>query len=121
MPKCTRHLFALTRKNFYIWTRTWGCSAFELVAPLVLMIVLSFLRTQVEITHTDQSGMLKKKYPVMLGIGKKNANTWAHNTDLDDWVNDFVTPMFGFANYTIKHDEDDPEASYDLGFDFHGP
>ena len=120
MPKCTRHLCALTRKNFYIWTRTWGCSAFELIAPLVLMIVLSVIRAQIGVTHTDQSGMLEKKLPVMPGIGNKDGD-WATSTSLDHWIDDKVLPMFRFANYTEKHNRDDPEFNYAVSWDWHGP
>ena len=120
MVKCCRHLKALTRKNFYIWSRTWGCSSFEIIAPMVLMIALSIIRAQVPVTYTDQAGMLNKKYVVMPGIGNKDG-TWAHDTSGNGWIDNKVVDMFRFANYTDKHDRDDPEFVYDIAWDWHGP
>ena len=120
MPKCTRHFFALTRKNFYIWTRTWGCSAFEILAPFILMIVLSIIRAQIPVTYTDQSGMLAKKGPVFLGVGNKDGK-WAQNTSEDDWVDDKVHDMFEWANYTEKHNAGKTPFEYDISWDWHGP
>ena len=53
MGKCVRHFKALTRKNTLIWTRNWGCSSFEIIAPIILMAALCIIRTQVPVTHVD--------------------------------------------------------------------
>jgi len=58
MPKCGRHFKALMRKNLLIYTRSYGCSLFEILAPIVLMIGLTVMRMQVPVVQTDQAGML---------------------------------------------------------------
>ena len=58
MGKCNRHFCALTRKNWLLWKRNWGCSAFEFLAPVILMIFLTIIRLQVPVTKVDQAGML---------------------------------------------------------------
>lgn len=55
--------------------------------------------------------MLNKKYVVMPGVANKDG-TWAHNTSENSLIDDRVTPMFKFSNYTDKHDRDDPEYRY---------
>ena len=53
-----RHFNALMRKNMIIWIRSPACSAFELLAPVILMVALTIIRMQVPVTLTDQKGML---------------------------------------------------------------
>ncbi len=48
-----RHFKALMRKNFILWWRTPGCSAFEILAPMVLMAVLWIIRLQIPKTEVD--------------------------------------------------------------------
>ncbi len=48
-----RHFKALMRKNFILWWRTPGCSAFEILAPMVLMAVLWIIRLQIATTSVD--------------------------------------------------------------------
>ena len=55
---CSRHFNALMRKNMIIWWRSPMCSAFELLAPIILMVALTIIRMQVPVTLTDQAGML---------------------------------------------------------------
>lgn len=56
--KCGRHFNALMRKNMIIWMRSPACSAFELLAPIILMVALTIIRMQVPVALTDQKGML---------------------------------------------------------------
>ena len=44
------------------------CSAFELLAPIILMVVLTVIRMQVPVTLTDQKGMLQKKWVAYPGV-----------------------------------------------------
>jgi len=53
MGKCLRHFKALIRKNALIWKRNWGCSSFEIIAPIILMVGLCIIRTQVPYTFID--------------------------------------------------------------------
>lgn len=55
---CGRHFNALMRKNMIIWIRSPACSAFELLAPIILMVALTIIRMQVPVALTDQKGML---------------------------------------------------------------
>jgi ATP-binding cassette subfamily A (ABC1) protein 3 len=80
MGKCFRHFKALTRKNWLLWKRNWGCSGFELLAPCILMIGLTIIRMQIPTTHVDQAGMLEKKFPAYIGVAPTGMNTWAKNT-----------------------------------------
>ena len=41
---CYRHFKALMRKNFINWWRTPGCTIFELLAPIILMVALTLIR-----------------------------------------------------------------------------
>ena len=65
--KCFRHFKALMRKNFILWYRMPACSAFELLAPIIMMIALTIIRMQIPVLSTDQAGMFKKKWVVYLG------------------------------------------------------
>ena len=51
--KCFRHFKALMRKNFILWWRTPGCSIFEILAPVILMVILDIIRRQIPTTNTD--------------------------------------------------------------------
>jgi len=53
MGKSIRHLKALMRKNAILWYRTPFCACFEIAAPVVMMIVLCYLRTMVPRISTD--------------------------------------------------------------------
>ena len=118
MPKCTRHFNALMRKNFILWWRMPGCAAFELLAPIVLMIVLTIIRNKVPTVPTDQAGMLSKKAPVMPGIGITNGK-WAKSTSEDNFVDLKVRPFFGWADYSEGHTGSG--YSYQLAWDWTGP
>ena len=65
---CCRHFKALMRKNFILWYRSPGCSTFEILAPVFMMIALTLIRLQVPTTPVDQEGMFKKKYFVYPGV-----------------------------------------------------
>ena len=53
MTKCFRHFRALMRKNFILWGRTYFCSCFEIVTPIVLMLVLLIIRNYVPYLSVD--------------------------------------------------------------------
>jgi len=65
---CFRHFKALMRKNFILWYRTPGCSIFEILAPIILMVILTVIRTKIKTTSVDQEGILNKKYVVFPGV-----------------------------------------------------
>ena len=50
---CFRHFWALSRKNAILWYRAPCCSAFEVLAPVILMIILTIIRMQIPTTETD--------------------------------------------------------------------
>ena len=81
MRKCFRHFKALMRKNLMVWVRSWGCSTFEIIAPIILMVALCVFRTKVPVTPVDQVGMLGKKAPSMIGIGPTGMYQWDKTTD----------------------------------------
>ena len=102
MTNCFRHFRALFKKNGLLWIRTPCCSAFEILAPMVMMIVLWIIRLQVPTTSVDVEGMLSKNLDVMPGVGKSDNGKWATNTGENHYVNDKVTPLMAYANYTTK-------------------
>ena len=87
------------RKNFLLWWRMPACSAFELLAPIVMMVILTVIRMQVPVVPTDTAGMLKKNLPVYLGVQPKEIYTWKNNNDDSDWANEKVRPFFCYSNY----------------------
>lgn len=117
-PKCIRHSRALLRKNFINWKRTPGCSAVELLAPIVLMIALVIIRLQIPVTHVDQEGMLQKKHVAFPGVPNFEG-TWQGSTSKDSWMNDRVRPFFDWADYYEKHNG--PGPNYDVAWDWYGP
>ena len=116
--KCWRHTKALIRKNFINWFRSPGCSTFEILAPILLMVALVVIRMQIPVTYTDQAGMFKKKYVSMPGVPNYEG-TWQKSSDDDDWINDKVRPMFIYADYYERHHGD--PAEYSISYDWHGP
>jgi len=74
MTKCFRHFKALMRKNVILWSRTPGCSAFEIIAPILLMAALWIIRLQVAVVEVDQVSMLQKQAMVSLGLGPNFEN-----------------------------------------------
>ena len=72
MAKCLRHFNALMRKNFILWTRTYFCTVFEIVIPILLMLVLWVIRNQIPAVSVDQAGLLEKKYPSYPSVGRTN-------------------------------------------------
>ena len=89
--KCWRHTKALIRKNFINWFRSPGCSTFEILAPILLMVALVVIRMQIPVTYTDQAGMFNKKYVAMPGV-PNNEGSWQKSTHYDDWINEKVRP-----------------------------
>ena len=120
MAKCFRHFNALMRKNFILWIRAWGCSTFEVLAPIVVMIGLTIIRNQIPQVSVTQEGMLEKKYPAYPGVGK-DADGWCDSTHCDDWLKDAMVPLAAYANYTEKHERETEGAHYDPAWDWHGP
>ena len=117
--ECTRHFLALMRKNGIIWIRNPGCSSFEILAPIVLMVVLTIIRMQVPVTSTDQAGMLQKKYPAFLGAAPMGPGEWSHSNEQNGVINDWVHPMLCHSNYTERHH--DSCEDYSIGNDWRGP
>ena len=121
MTNCFRHFKALLKKNALLWVRTPACSAFEILAPVIMMIALWVIRLQVPTTSVDSEGMLGKNLPSWPGVGKKVGGTWDTSTASNNWVDSKVIPFANFTNYTVKRQKDGKIKDYDLGYDWHGP
>ena len=55
---CCRHFKVLMRKNMIMWWRTPICSAVEMLAPVLLMAILTLIRLQVPLKNVDKQDML---------------------------------------------------------------
>lgn len=97
----SEHIKALTRKNFINWKRSPVCSSVEIICPVLLMIVLVYIRTLVPIKHLDIGGLDQYKHPtfpalIYTGNPKKL------------WIEDFketnnqVSAFFNYDNYTAQ-------------------
>ena len=117
---CFRHFKALMRKNFILWFRTPGCSIFEILAPVILMVALTLIRMQIPTASVDQEGMFKKKYIVYPGVPMKGLGTWYTNTKNVDELSARVVGLACYSDYFDKHDPDDCRA-YDTALDWKGP
>ena len=117
---CWRHFWALMRKNFILWYRTPGCSTFEVLAPVVMMIALTIIRMQIPTSPVDQEGMFKKKYIVYPGVPPITPGTWEGSTHNCNLINDKVSAMTCYSDYTERHDKDNC-VDYDVAYDWYGP
>ena len=77
MGSNARHIWALTRKNFINWRRTWFGSFLEIVVPISCMIVICLLRKYSDVKVTGSQSLLNQAnafYPVtqLQGINWKN-------------------------------------------------
>lgn len=85
MGSNTRHILALTRKNFINWRRTWFGSILEIVVPILCMVAICLLRKYSDVKITNSQSLLEEAhafYPVthLRGInwelsGKRDSNT----------------------------------------------
>lgn len=67
MGSNTRHIWALTRKNFVNWRRTWFGSFLEIVVPISCMIIICLLRKYSDVKITGSQSLLDQAhafYPV---------------------------------------------------------
>ena len=120
MGKCFRHFKALMRKNWIVWYRNPGCASFEILAPLVLMVVLWIIRLQVPVTATDKNGILNKKFPVYLGARPVEGKGRYGHFDYDNsWNSDILRPMIEYANYSNRRVPD--PSDFNIGNDLWGP
>ncbi|EAR99563.1 ABC transporter family protein (macronuclear) [Tetrahymena thermophila SB210] len=61
MSKTTSHLKALLKKNWILWRRSWGCSCFEILLPVVLtFITMTILRSNVDRVDIPQQTYFDK-------------------------------------------------------------
>ena len=93
-----RHFKALMRKNLINWKRQPVCAFFEIISPLVLMIVICLIRWKVPYTSVDSEGMLDWTLPVMPCCAKVDGK-WEGTTDYSHYVNDRVNDYFNYSGY----------------------
>lgn len=51
------------RKNFINWKRSPVCSTFEIICPMMLMLVLVYVRTLIQVKDLDLGGLDQYKHP----------------------------------------------------------
>ena len=117
MAKCFRHFKALMRKNAILWWRTPGCSAFEIIAPIILMAALWIIRLQVPTTEVDQVSMLKKQGISTIGLGPDPDTNLFDSSD--DYLNGYVRNLTQFTG--LCDDRGGCGVDYNIAEDYHGP
>ena len=98
-----RHFKALMRKNLINWKRQPVCAFFEIVAPLILMVVICLIRWKVPYTSVSPTGMLDWRLPVIPCCGKKD-NKWVGDTTDSHQVSDRVNDFFNYTGYVTHVD-----------------
>ena len=116
MRKCFRHFKALMRKNLILWVRSWGCSTFEIIAPVILMTALAIIRSKVPVTPVDEAGLLGKTGPSMIGVGPKGMYQWDTTTDSNPIIDDRFRPVACHSSYFSVNSPDDCNG-YSLAYD----
>ena len=87
--------------------------------PCLLMLALAIIRMQVPTVASDETGMLKKKYPIFPGTGIEDG-AWCSSTSCDSFLNDNFRPLAIFSDYGESHNNFKPKK-YDVGYDKSGP
>lgn len=96
MTKFCRHFKALNRKNLILWRRTPTCAVFEILLPAALMCLMVWLRTKVQVKHTDLTALEKYKHPVFPGLTYSDRKSWTWDPDA---VTDFEQSFMNFVDY----------------------
>jgi len=97
--RCCRHFKALSRKNLMIWRRSPLCAVFELLLPCALISIIVWLRTKVEIKHTDLQSLEKYKHPVFPGLHYKERTSWEWDPD---WINETEQSFMRYVSYAPR-------------------
>ena len=63
MGESARHYKALMKKNYINWKRTCCGSICEIVCPLMLMLILVYARTQVDVVYNDDYSLYSARRP----------------------------------------------------------
>ena len=63
MGESTRHFRALMKKNYINWKRTCCGSICEIVCPLMLMLILVYARSQVDIVYNNDYSLYSARRP----------------------------------------------------------
>ena len=58
----TRHILALTRKNFINWRRTWFGSFLEIIVPILCMVGICLLRKYSDVKVTGSKSLLNQSH-----------------------------------------------------------
>lgn len=96
MANICRHFKALNRKNQIVYRRTPACALFELVLPCALMGIMVWLRSMVEIKHTDLEALEKYKHPLFPGLKYSDRFGWQWDPDT---VTNFEQTFMNFVDY----------------------
>ena len=107
MANSFRHFGALFRKNFIVWYRTPGCGVLEILAPVIVMVMLAWVRSKIPTTMVDQDGMIQKQYVSFPGVPRDPTIGYWANSDAGDYLNnEFVKYMFDYTGYHSSNDPD---------------
>jgi hypothetical protein len=63
MGASTRHYRALMKKNWINWKRTPCGSICEIICPILLMLILVYARTQVDVTNSEDYSLYSLRRP----------------------------------------------------------
>ena len=82
-----RHFTALCRKNWIIWKRNFVCTIFQMIMPILLMLILVWARSVVKIKHTDLVSLEKWRHPIYPALDYKKSRFGSTYS----WAVDFPT------------------------------
>lgn len=82
-----------------IWRRSPLCAVFELLLPCALISIIVWLRTKVEIKHTDLQSLEKYKHPVFPGLHYKERTSWEWDPD---WINETEQSFMRYVSYAPR-------------------
>ena len=101
-----KHFAALTKKNWIIYKRNPCSAVCGIITPLLLMLIMVWLRTKVTPTDVDSNSLLKLSHPIYkIAVKNNQLNPVQSSRSLEDF--------FLFNNYT-----DIFGVGYDVMYDY---
>lgn len=87
-------------KNAINWRRTWKGSIFELICPALLMLLLVWIRTLIDIEISDPSDVYKDQYPLYPPVAlNPTSGQWVLNQNSINSQNARLTDFLKYTNF----------------------
>jgi len=129
MGSSARHWKALMKKNAILWRRRPFCSLFEIICPVLAMLVMVFLRYHIGSSSIPYNLLIEKvKVPSLPGLkwssksSKKHPNgSWSNSIVTHRSIGKDLTAYMNYTEYPTKFHYRNPEHQYSLIEDVRGP